>query len=149
MLKQADLVLLMALKPEWFTGPQQKAIWDFYEPLTLHDSSLSFGIHAWAAAYLGREQKACEYFDKSLFLDLENRMKNTGREGIHLAAAGATWQAVVFGFAGLALGNGGKPELSPRLPKDWERLSFHFYIKGKRYLAVIDEKGGKIEAEEE
>lgn len=148
-LKQADLVLLMVLKPEWFTDPQQKVIWDFYEPLTLHDSSLSFGIHAWAAAYLGREQKACEYFDKSLFLDLENRMKNTGREGIHLAAAGATWQAVVFGFAGLTLGNGGKPELSPSLPKDWERLSFHFYIKGKRYLAVIDEKGGKIEAEEE
>ncbi|WP_313182937.1 glycoside hydrolase family 65 protein [Lacrimispora sp.] len=148
-LKQADLVLLMVLKPEWFTDPQKKAIWDCYEPLTLHDSSLSFGIHAWAAAYLGREQKACDYFDKSLFLDLENRMKNTGREGIHLAAAGATWQAVVFGFAGLALGNGGKPELSPRLPKDWERLSFHFYIKGKRYLAVIDEKGGKIEAEEE
>ncbi|WP_313152216.1 glycoside hydrolase family 65 protein [Lacrimispora sp.] len=148
-LKQADLVLLMVLKPEWFTDREQKAIWDFYEPLTLHDSSLSFGIHAWAAAYLGLEQKACEYFDKSLFLDLENRMKNTGREGIHLAAAGATWQAVVFGFAGLALGNGGKPELSPRLPKDWKRLSFHFYIKGKRYLAVIDEKGGKIETEEE
>ncbi len=76
-------------------------------------------------------------------------MKNTGREGIHLAAAGATWQAVVFGFAGLALGTGGRPQLSPRLPKDWERLSFHFYIKGKWYLAVIDEKGGKIEAEEE
>lgn len=148
-LKQADLVLLMVLKPDCFTDPEQKAIWDFYEPLTLHDSSLSFGIHAWAAAKLGLEQKAYEYFDKSLFLDLENRMKNTGREGIHLAAAGATWQAVVFGFAGLALGTGGRPQLSPRLPKDWERLSFHFYIKGKRYLAVIDEKGGKIEAEEE
>ena len=148
-LKQADLVLLMVLKPDCFTDREQKAIWDFYEPLTLHDSSLSFGIHAWAAAKLGLEQKAYEYFDKSLFLDLENRMKNTGREGIHLAAAGATWQAVVFGFAGLALGTGGRPQLSPRLPKDWERLSFHFYIKGKRYLAVIDEKGGKIEAEEE
>ncbi|MFV0242198.1 MAG: glycoside hydrolase family 65 protein [Lacrimispora sphenoides] len=148
-IKQADLVLLMVLKPELFTDREQKAIWDFYEPLTLHDSSLSFGIHAWAAAYLGLEQKACEYFDKSLFLDLENRMKNTGREGIHLAAAGATWQSVVFGFAGLALGTGGKPELSPKLPKDWERLSFHFYIKGKRYLAVIDGEGGKIEADEE
>jgi kojibiose phosphorylase len=147
-LKQADLVLLMVLKPEWFTDREQKAIWDFYEPLTLHDSSLSFGIHAWAAARLGLKEKACEYFDESLFLDLENRMKNTGREGIHLAAVGATWQAVVFGFAGLALGAGGAPELSPRLPKDWERLSFHFYIKGKRYFAEIDEKGGKIELEE-
>lgn len=147
-IKQADLILLMVLKPELFTKRQQKAIWDFYEPLTLHDSSLSFGIHAWAAAYLGLEQKACEYFDKSLFLDLEDRMKNTGREGIHLAAVGATWQAVVFGFAGLSLGKGGRPELAPRLPKDWERLSFHFYIKGKRYLAVIDEKGGRIEAED-
>jgi kojibiose phosphorylase len=147
-LKQADLVLLMVLKPEWFTKQEQKAIWDFYEPLTLHDSSLSFGIHAWAAANLGLEQKASEYFDKSLFLDLENRMKNTEREGIHLAAVGATWQAVIFGFAGLALDDG-KPELSPRLPKDWERLSFHFNVKGKRYLAVIDGEGGKLTAEEE
>lgn len=147
-LKQADLVLLMVLKPEWFTKQEQKAIWDFYEPLTLHDSSLSFGIHAWAAANLGLEQKACEYFDKSLFLDLENRMKNTEREGIHLAAVGASWQAVIFGFAGLALDNG-KPELSPRLPKDWERLSFHFNVKGKRYLAVIDGDGGTLTAEEE
>jgi trehalose/maltose hydrolase-like predicted phosphorylase len=147
-LKQADLVLLMVLKPEWFTKQEQKAIWDFYEPLTLHDSSLSFGIHAWAAANLGLEQKASEYFDKSLFLDLENRMKNTEREGIHLAAVGATWQSVIFGFAGLTLDNG-KPELSPRLPKDWERLSFHFNVKGKRYLAVIDGDGGKLTAEEE
>lgn len=147
-LKQADLVLLMVLKPEWFTKQEQKAIWEFYEPLTLHDSSLSFGIHAWAASNLGLEQKASEYFDKSLFLDLENRMKNTEREGIHLAAVGATWQAVIFGFAGLALDNG-KPELSPKLPKDWERLSFHFNVKGKRYLAVIDGDGGKLTAEEE
>ncbi|MBE5990360.1 maltose phosphorylase/kojibiose phosphorylase [Lacrimispora xylanisolvens] len=147
-IKQADLVLLMVLKPELFTAQQKTAIWDFYEPLTLHDSSLSFGIHAWAAAYLGLEQKSCDYFDKSLFLDLEDRMKNTGREGIHLAAVGATWQAVVFGFAGLSLGKDGKPKLSPRLPKDWEHLSFHFFIKGKRYLAVIDEKGGRIETEE-
>ncbi|CUX70119.1 Kojibiose phosphorylase [Clostridium sp. C105KSO15] len=147
-LKQADLVLLMVLKPEWFAKQEQKAIWEFYEPLTLHDSSLSFGIHAWAASNLGLEQKASEYFDKSLFLDLENRMKNTEREGIHLAAVGATWQAVIFGFAGLALDNG-KPELSPKLPKDWERLSFHFNVKGKRYLAVIDGDGGKLTAEEE
>ncbi len=147
-LKQADLVLLMVLKPEWFTKQEQKAIWDFYEPLTLHDSSLSFGIHAWAAANLGLEQKASEYFDKSLFQDLENRMKNTEREGIHLAAVGATWQSVIFGFAGLTLDNG-KPELSPRLPKDWERLSFHFNVKGKRYLAVIDGDGGTLTAEEE
>ena len=147
-LKQADLVLLMVLKPEWFTKQEQKAIWDFYEPLTLHDSSLSFGIHAWAAANLGLEQKASEYFNKSLFLDLENRMKNTEREGIHLAAVGASWQAVIFGFAGLSLDNG-KPELSPRLPKDWERLSFHFNVKGKRYLAVIDGEGGKLIMEEE
>ena len=147
-LKQADLVLLMVLKPEWFTKQEQKAIWDFYEPLTLHDSSLSFGIHAWAAANLGLEQKASEYFNKSLFLDLENRMKNTEREGIHLAAVGASWQAVIFGFAGLSLYNG-KPELSPRLPKDWERLSFHFNVKGKRYLAVIDGEGGKLITEEE
>lgn len=144
-LKQADLVLLMVLMPDLFSKNQRRAIWDFYEPLTLHDSTLSWGIHVWAAAVLGLEEKAQEYFYKSLFLDLKDLMKNTGREGIHLAGMGATWQAVIFGFAGLSADGEGKPALSPRLPKDWKSLRFHFYRNQKRYGAVIDGNGWKVE----
>ena len=61
---------------------------------------------------------------------------------------GATWQAVIFGFAGLQENEDGetetKPVLSPKLPKDWKKLSFHFYKNGKRYAAVIEGDKWKI-----
>ncbi|MCL2003452.1 MAG: glycoside hydrolase family 65 protein [Oscillospiraceae bacterium] len=143
-LKQADLILLILLLPELFTESQKQAIWSFYEPTTLHDSSLSFGIHAWAAAVLGKRDKAMAYFNKSLFLDLENIMGNTGTEGIHAAALGASWQAAVFGFAGLSLGGTGVPSLSPRLPDGWSAMRFAFYANGKRYRAEMTRDGWSI-----
>ncbi len=134
-LKQADLVLLMALFPQEFTYQQKKAVWDFYEPITLHDSTLSYGIHAMLAAQLGIKEKACDYLFKSLYLDLENIMANTGTEGLHLAAFGATWQAVIFGFAGLSV-EADSPKTSPSLPEGWEELSFTFYYRGRRWRVV-------------
>lgn len=144
-LKQADLVLLMTLFPQDFTNGQKKSIWDFYEPITLHDSTLSYGIHAWLAAQLGEKEKAYDYLYQSLYLDLENIMDNTGAEGLHLAAFGATWQAVIFGFIGLSF-EGGAPKAAPALPEGWEALSFAFYYKGKtwRVAAKKGESGACI-----
>lgn len=136
-LKQADLVLLILMLPDYFTTEQKKAVWDFYEPLTLHDSTLSYGIHAYAAARLGLIDKAEDYFYKSLLLDLEDVMHNTGREGIHLAALGATWQSVVLGFAGLCTDNNGIPNLAPHIPAYWKSASFKFFVRGKQYKATI------------
>ena len=85
------------------------------EPLCLHDSTLSFATHALFAAQNGLEGAAVRYFDKALWLDLRDVMGNTGKEGLHLACLGETWQAAVFGFAGLRLENG-RPALSPHLP---------------------------------
>ena len=144
-LKQADLVLLMLLLPDVFTNRQKHAIWDCYEPLTLHDSSLSFGIHAWAATVLNKDEKAYAYFNKSLFLDLENIMGNTGAEGIHMASLGATWQAAVFGFGGLSVDSEGLPSLEPRLPDSWRSMTFCFYSGGKRYSAKITRDTHSIE----
>ncbi|MCL2486174.1 MAG: glycoside hydrolase family 65 protein [Oscillospiraceae bacterium] len=143
-LKQADLALLILLLPEAFTEKQKQAIWDCYEPITLHDSSLSRGIHAWAAAVLGKDEKACSYFKQSLFLDLENTMGNTGTEGIHLAALGATWQTAVFGFAGLSADGDGIPALAPRLPRGWKSMKFNFWAGGKRYAATVTPEGHSI-----
>lgn len=143
-LKQADMVLLMLLLPDEFTDRQKRAIWDFYEPITLHDSSLSYGIHAWAAAVLGERTKAEHYLMKSLYLDLENILDNTGSEGVHMAALGATWQALVFGFAGLTVGHDGQPALNPRLPEKWRSMKFSFYAGGERYAADITKEGYSI-----
>ncbi|MCL2083788.1 MAG: glycoside hydrolase family 65 protein [Oscillospiraceae bacterium] len=148
-LKQADLVLLILLLPDTFTESQKHAIWDYYEPITLHDSSLSHGIHAWAAAVLGKRDKAYYYFKKSLLLDLENIMGNTGTEGINMAALGASWQTAVFGFAGLSAGSGGEPSLSPRLPDGWRSMRFAFYANGKRYRAEITPEGCSVKENRE
>lgn len=141
-IKQADLVLLVALFPHKFTQAQKKAIWDFYEPITLHDSTLSYGIHALIAAQLGLKEKAWNYFCKSLYLDLDNIMENTGSEGLHLAALGASWQALFFGFAGLSLEDG-MPKAAPNLPDNWSELRFTFLFQGKqwRFEAKRDENG--------
>lgn len=128
-LKQADVILLMTLLPDKFTQEEKKAAWDFYEPLTLHDSTLSFGTHALFAAKLGLMNQAMAYFQKSLCLDLDDIMYNTGREGIHTASLGATWQAIIFGFAGVEPTQEGI-EARPNLPEAWKRLYFKLNYKG-------------------
>lgn len=130
-LKQADIILLMALMPNDFTDEQKKTAWDYYEPLTLHDSTLSFGTHSLFGAQINQKEKASEYLEKSLYLDLDNVMKNTGNEGLHIAALGATWQAIIFGFAGVSYNNG-QIRVNPRLPKQWKHISFTLFINGER-----------------
>jgi len=142
-LKQADILLLMGLLPERYTDDQKKAAWEFYEPITLHDSTLSFGTHSWVGAMFGYEKKAFDYFQKSAGLDLRNLMKNTAEEGLHLAAFGATWMTAVFGFAGLSLRTG-KIEVNPRLPAGWKSISFHFKYKNAGYHYFADHNGAEV-----
>lgn len=127
-LKQADVILLMVLMPESFSDEEKRAAWNFYEPITLHDSTLSFGTHALFAARLGLMDKAYGYFNKSLNLDLDDVMQNTGREGVHFASFGATWQAVVNGFGGVELSNG-LINITPNLPEKWTLLKFKILYK--------------------
>lgn len=142
-LKQADVLLLMGLLPERYTEIQKKAAWDFYEPITLHDSTLSFGTHSWVSAMFGYEEKAFEYFQKSAGIDLRNLMKNTAEEGLHLAAFGSTWMTVVFGFAGLSV-RGKEILLNPHLPASWDSISFPFIYKNRKYFCRVDRDGASV-----
>lgn len=144
-LKQADLVLLCALLPERFSDAQMQNIFHYYEPLTLHDSTLSFGVHAWQAAKIGERPKAMDYFLKSAYLDLHNIMDNTQNEGIHMASLGATWQALIFGMAGLHIGKDGTPALKPNLPVGIRSLEATVQIKHESYRLAI--KGGMAKIE--
>ena len=83
------------------------------------------------------------YFAKALWLDLRDVMSNTGKEGLHLACLGETYQAVVFGFAGLHL-EGGEPALAPNLPESWTALEFPFHCRGQRYIARITHESAQI-----
>jgi trehalose/maltose hydrolase-like predicted phosphorylase len=128
-LKQPDVLLLMYLMPDKFSFEEKMAAWNFYEPITTHDSSLSYGIHSAMAAKLGLMDKAYRYLIKSACLDIDNIMGTTGTEGIHFASAGAAWQAVINGFGGIELQDGNL-SVNPHLPAKWEMLKFKIYYKG-------------------
>lgn len=135
-LKQPAVLMCMAMFPEAFSYEEIDAAWRYYEPKTLHDSTLSFGIHALIAARLDRQEEALRYFEKAVLLDLRDVMRNTGREGVHLAALGAAWQALVLGFGGVRVGAGGVVVQS-HLPKTIDSLSFRLQANQKTYSAHV------------
>lgn len=135
-LKQADLVLLMTLFPNDFTQDQKRNVFSYYEPITLHDSTLSYGVHAQLALQLDLQDTAWHYLQKAVFLDLKDVMGNTGQEGLHMAAFGSAWQALVFGAAGL-WNQDSKPVLRPHLPKQIQKLRFRVRCGKKRYLIEV------------
>ncbi len=143
-LKQGDLVMLMLLLPNDFSKVQKQNVWDYYEPLTLHDSTLSFGSHAVMASNLGEMDKAEKYFYKSMYLDLFDVMNNTAVEGVHTASFGSAWQAMIFGYCGLIFENG-KPNCKPHLPEDIKSVKFKVIYQGKKYQLNISNQSQKIE----
>jgi trehalose/maltose hydrolase-like predicted phosphorylase len=145
-IKQADLVLLTALFPDSFTAEEKENVFHAYEPLTLHDSTLSWGIHALLALRLGMWDKAGTYFRKALLLDLKDLMGNTGHEGIHMAALGAAWQAVVYGMAGLWADESGL-SVRPMLPPGIRRLRFKVHYHGERYHIEVKRDGHEVRRE--
>lgn len=145
-LKQADLVLLMTLFPNDFTPAQKRNVFDYYEPITLHDSTLSYGTHAQLALSLGLWDKAEDYLRKAVYLDLKDVMGNTGHEGLHMAALGAAWQAVVFGAAGVWSENG-KLTSQPMLPPSIHRIRLKVHHRGKCYLVEATHEGRTVREE--
>ena len=94
-IKQADVLLLMSRMPHLFTAKQKQEAWEDFEPICLHDSTLSFASHALFALQNGFEEQGFEYLRKALLLDLRDVMGNTGHEGLHLACMGEAWQAAM------------------------------------------------------
>lgn len=91
--KQADVLLLMTRLPEEFSQEEKLEAWQDFEPICLHDSTLSFASHALFALQNGFFDKGAEYLRRALLLDLRDIMGNTGKEGLHLACMGEAWQA--------------------------------------------------------
>lgn len=132
-LKQPDVILLYLTLPNVFSKKEALNAWNLYEPLTVHDSTLSWGMHALSAYKLGLEEKGDDYFFKSLFLDLKDNMDNTEKEGIHIGAMGGTMQSVMFGMIDIE-------KMSSYLPPSWKRLETTIFLSGTR-KKVIAEKG--------
>lgn len=136
-IKQADIVMLMALLGD-AVGSREVMLnnWHTYYPRTDHGSSLSPAMHAWVAARLGLMEDAVYMFDHAAAIDLEDNKGNV-RDGIHGAASGGLWQAVVFGFCGLHLKDG-QPALDARLPPHWRRVKFSVYYRGQRHEFQVE-----------
>ncbi|MEZ4331850.1 MAG: glycosyl hydrolase family 65 protein [Myxococcota bacterium] len=126
--KQADLVLATFLLPDAFDREEKRRIFDYYDPLTTGDSSLSGCIQSIMAAELGYREQAYLYFTDALVMDLGDIGGNV-RDGLHVAALGGTWMAVVHGFAGLR-DRDGVLRFRPDLPDGWDRLRFRLAPKG-------------------
>jgi trehalose/maltose hydrolase-like predicted phosphorylase len=126
--KQADVVALMALLPEEFPGMLAETNFRFYEPRCAHGSSLSAAMHALVAARLGDSELAMRYFRETASLDLDPDPNSAG--GVRMAALGGMWQAALLGFAGLDL-RSETLGLDPKLPPKWRRLSFQVCFRGR------------------
>lgn len=94
--KQADVLLLMTRLPDEFSDEEKQNAWQDFEPICLHDSTLSFASHALFALQNGMREKGAVYLRKALLLDLRDIMGNTGKEGLHLACMGEAWQAALL-----------------------------------------------------
>jgi trehalose/maltose hydrolase-like predicted phosphorylase len=139
LLRQTDVVLLMYLLNDRFTRRQKERAYDYYEPMTTHDSSLSYNTHSIMAAELGRAGAAYGYFRKSCRLDLDDEL-GTARSGIHGASLGGTWQTVVAGFGGMRVREDGTLSFNPILPASWTELAFSVAFRG-RTVAVRMTRG--------
>ncbi|MGD9572148.1 MAG: glycoside hydrolase family 65 protein [Thermoleophilia bacterium] len=134
-LKQADVVLALLLQGDEFTLDEKLRDFEYYDPLTTGDSTLSAVVQSIIAAEIGYADLAADYFTSALYVDLADLHRNTS-DGIHVASTGGVWSALVYGFGGLRDWRG-HYTFDPRLPADWERLEFRFTLRGSCIRAEL------------
>ena len=142
-LKQADVVLAMFLRREVFTDDQKRRNFDYYDPITTGDSSLSACVQAIAAADIGYDDLAWKYFEQSLYLDLSDAHQNTS-DGMHIASAGGVWATLVHGFGGMS-DDGESLTFRPRLPQAWQTMTYHLQRHGSDVTVRVDADGATVE----
>jgi len=133
--KQADLVLALYMRGDAFTDEQKARDFDYYEALTVRDSSLSACTQAVMAAEVGHLDLAHDYLGEAALMDLRDLEHNT-RDGVHIASLAGTWIALVSGFGGLRYRDG-MLCFAPRLPEGLTRLGFNLVFRGQRVHAEI------------
>lgn len=128
-IKQADVLQGIYFFGNQFSLEEKRRNFDFYEPMTVHESSLSPSIHAILAAELGKEAKAVEMYGRTARLDLDNYNNDT-EDGLHITSMTGSWLAIVQGFAQMKTWDG-KLSFAPFLPSDWTGYTFHINYRGR------------------
>ena len=133
--KQADVLLLLLLMESNFSEEVKKANWDYYESITLHDSSLSLSTHSILANDMNDSALAYQLFERAYNIDMGPNL-TTSNDGIHAGSIGGIWQCIIYGFAGLRI-IGDSIRLRPALPPHWRSLTFHVHIKNEKVKIKI------------
>ena len=128
-IKQADTLQGFYFFEDHFTKEELQKHYEFYEPFTVHESSLSPCVHSVLASALGKTDEAYTLYLRTARLDLDDYNKEV-HEGLHITSMAGTWLSIVEGFAGMRVKNG-ELHFTPRLPKHWKSLSFKVIFQGE------------------
>lgn len=134
-IKQADTLQGIYLFEDHFDLETIKENFDFYEPFTVHESSLSPCVHVVIAALLGYEEKAYEMYLRTSRLDLDD-YNHEAYQGLHITSMAGTWMSVVEGFGGYRVKNGVQ-HFNTMIPKQWKSYSFSVMFKGRRMKVEV------------
>jgi alpha,alpha-trehalose phosphorylase len=141
--KQADLVFALYTCGEHFDAEQKARDFDYYERITVRDSSLSASIQAIVAAEVGHLELAYDYLGETAFIDLRDLAFNT-RDGVHLASLAGSWLVAVAGFGGMR-DHGDTLSFAPRLPSRLARITFRLLYRGRRLRVEVRPEGARYE----
>ena len=128
-IKQADTLQGFYFFEDHFSREQLEKHFDFYEPFTVHESSLSPCVHSIQAATLGRMEQAYTFYLRTSRLDLDDYNKEV-EEGLHITSMAGTWMSIVEGFGGMRVKND-TLHFEPRIPKDWNGYSFKINFRNQ------------------
>jgi maltose phosphorylase len=142
-IKQADVLQGLYFFEDDFDKDTHKRNFDFYEPRTVHESSLSPCVHSILAAKLNDEQRAYEFYLRTARLDLDDYNNDT-EDGLHITSMAGTWMSVVEGFAGMRVRNH-QLIFNPFLPEKWQSFSFTISFRGATLKVKISSTAIQIE----
>jgi maltose phosphorylase len=141
-IKQADVLQGLHFLNHKFDLETKKKNFDFYEPMTVHESSLSPCVHSILACELGYKEKAYEMYLRTARLDLDNYNNDT-EDGCHITSMAGTWMSVVQGFGGMKVIKG-VLHFNPLIPDQWDAFSFKVVFRGARLFVQVDKEHIKI-----
>jgi maltose phosphorylase len=138
-IKQADTLQGFYFFEDQFSPEELEIHFDFYEPFTVHESSLSPCVHSIQAAVLGRMEQAYTFYLRTSRLDLDDYNKEV-EEGLHITSMAGTWMSIVEGFGGMRVRDN-QLVFKPQKPEAWEELSFKVNFRSQILKVTINQDG--------
>ena len=144
-IKQADTLQGFYFFEDHFTKEELEKHFDFYEPFTVHESSLSPCVHSIQAAVLGRMEQAYTFYLRTSRLDLDDYNKEV-EEGLHITSMAGTWMSIVEGFGGMRVKNN-QLHFDPKIPAQWNGYSFKVNFRNAIVKVEVKQEGTNISIE--